>query len=400
MDQMSDEEMTDMMNRATRLVTDKETGEQYFEVSKVLKEAADINAELWCAEYAAAGYPVSGFDEDAMKRAIAIKYAMSQLEEMADKERSYIDPNGEVFQYLPVYVDGSNVYILPHVLLGDAEAYAFYAGSDDFQDGVTEIFKSIIAGDFSKMNYYLEKNWVVIGVDNDNSTYKNLIDQVSDILNQLGGGDSASKVTVDKVKEKIHEHIVDKALEKLADKFPGVNGATLGLDLIKFYTELQEEYRKISKNADGQQDLINLTFALAFYLDRGTCITYGGPGESSPMGIENMQINNGDLQLALAAYNANNGGLDININWIYNYDKCTDAQKEAVVKYVEWWHTQEGIDQREQYRNDVSAAYDEIKAKYDLKNAPAYDALTPAQLKEIQNYMNNNSYQVDTRWWE
>ena len=136
----------------------------------------------------------SGLDEDAMLRAIAIDCAMQQLDVMAERERAYIDPNGEIYQYLPVYVEGSNVYILPHIARIDAVV----------DEDVTEIFKRIIANDTDDFNPYLN-TWVNVGVNNE-STRDFVIDNyLAGLLDRLGGGDGVVDVTTGKIKDKIKQ---------------------------------------------------------------------------------------------------------------------------------------------------------------------------------------------------
>ena len=396
MDQMSDEEMTDMMNRASRIVPYDDYNGGYVEFSVVLQRAADLNGDLWNARYAAAGYPTSGFDDDAMCRAIAIQYASAKMAQMT----SDIYVNGDVYKALPVYVKGSKVYFYPCIYNYEATTY----GAGSMENGVTEIFKRIISKNEKGFSDHL-KAWTAICVSNDTGTYQALIDDASRVMNLLGGADPAWKVTWDKGRDQVRGVVVgkmaDKFKEKCADATTNVNIVTITLDLALFYKDMKDEYEKIRNNEIGQKDLTNLSYSLAFYMEKATSITYDGSGENAALQVKNLQVNAGDLQLALAAYNANNGGLDIDINWIYNYDKCTDAQKEAMGKYVAWFHSAKGIEQREAYRNAVSAAYDEIKKNNkEITNPPAYDALTPAQLKEIQKYMKDNSYKVKIKYWQ
>lgn len=395
MDGLSDEQMTEVMNMSTRVIHDYEidyASPSYIEVSQVMQEAAALNSALWCARYAVAGYDRSGFDEDAMLRAIAIDCAMQQLDVMAEREREYIDPNGEIYQHLPVYVDGSNVYILPHVARIDAVV----------DEDVTEIFKRIIANDTDDFNPYLN-TWVNVGVNNE-STRDFVIDNyLAGLLDRLGGGDGVVDVTTGKIKDKIKDKIVDQILSGLKENLPGVGAVSIGLDMIKFYAELQEEYLKINANQNGQETLAFDIFCEAFFLNRGTYVTFTGPGYTSSVQIRNPQFDSGDLQLAIAAYNEYNGGMDIDINWIYNYEHCTDAQKEAVALYVDWYHNCQNGNQSETietYRSDVESAYFQLRIENNIMGGPAYDELTPAQFREVQNYMADPNYRVDTSLWE
>ena len=53
-----------------------------------------------------------------------------------------------------------------------------------------------------------------------------------------------------------------------------------------------------------------------------------------------------------------------------------------------------------EYNDMVNSAYQSIIRIYDITNAPAYNNLTPAQFQEVQNYIADPNYQVDTRCWE
>ena len=119
--------------------------------------------------------------------------------------------------------------------------------------------------------------------------------------------------------------------------------------------------------------------------------------------FENIEYDIGDLQLALAAYNEYNeeSAMDVEVDWICQYNSCTQEQREAINSYVEWWHTQKGNVEIEDYKKAFNSTYDDIKSTSDLTNAPPYDKLTPAQFKEVQNYMADpENYQVDISVWE
>ena len=84
---------------------------------------------------------------------------------------------------------------------------------------------------------------------------------------------------------------------------------------------------------------------------------------------------------------------------ILHYNSSTQEQIDSIDAYVDWYHTRNGNVQIEDYRDLVCHKYDEIKQKYGITHAPPYDHLNPAQFKEVQNYMKDPSYQVDTSAW-
>ena len=403
MDQMSDEELSDMMSRATRLNYDSQTGEFSFGVSQVFQDAAEINSLLWCEKYLEAGYDPSKIDEDKMLRAIAIEAAAKQMVVMAQEENQCIEIEG-VYKHLPVYVDGSNVYILPRVLINEAESYAFKAGSNDFDDGVKEIFKAIINGEGANWSdlYYL-KSWVVVNVDNDSNANWAVDDYVLAIFDRLGGGDGMGTVATNKIKDYLKGKIKDKILDGLKDIVP--NSVVVGpaFEFMVFYAEFKQEYLKMHANQMGQEAIILRRFCEAFYV-KGTFISFTGPGYTSAMQVKNVQFDSGNLQIAVAAYNQYNDGADIDINWIYNYNDCTDEQKQALDNYVEWVGRGQNDNPNEtisSYRLLVSKAYNDIMVDYGLPTNTSFETLTPAQFKEVQNYMADpENYLVDTSLWE
>lgn len=138
---------------------------------------------------------------------------------------------------------------------------------------------------------------------------------------------------------------------------------------------------------------------LAFGCQSGTEVKYD---DVKNRNYENIELVIGDLQLSVAAYNEYNdeSAMDIEVDWICHYNSCTKAQLNAIDAYVDWYHTQKGNVQIEEYRELVGHKYDEIKQNYDVSNTPPYDRLTPAQFSEVQNYIKDSSYQVDTSVWE
>ena len=119
----------------------------------------------------------------------------------------------------------------------------------------------------------------------------------------------------------------------------------------------------------------------------------------------NMNFDIGELQLAVAAYNEYNDGsaVDVEVDWICQFNLCTQEQHDAVDDYVEWYHkAQNGHYEGtiKEYSDKFGAAYDEIKQNNDIPHPPAYDRLTPAQFMEVQKYMADPNYQVDISVWE
>lgn len=119
----------------------------------------------------------------------------------------------------------------------------------------------------------------------------------------------------------------------------------------------------------------------------------------------NIQYDIGELQIAVAAYNEYNdeSAMDVEVDWICQYNSCTQEQHDAIEAYVEWYHTaQNGRKERtiEFYREDVFAPkYSEICQKYGFTK-PSVVNLSPAQFREVQNYMADPNYQVDASLWE
>ena len=79
--------------------------------------------------------------------------------------------------------------------------------------------------------------------------------------------------------------------------------------------------------------------------------------------------------------------MDIEVDWICQFNLCTDEQHDAISAYGEWFHkgqnvTAEGLIR--DYRRKFDSKYNEIKQLYDIEKAPAYDNLTPAQFSEVQ----------------
>ena len=70
---------------------------------------------------------------------------------------------------------------------------------------------------------------------------------------------------------------------------------------------------------------------------------------------------------------------------------------------MEWYHNaQYGNDDRtiEGYRHEVVIAFNEIRDNYNLPTSIILNDLTPAQFREVQNYMKDPDYQVDLSVWK
>ena len=119
----------------------------------------------------------------------------------------------------------------------------------------------------------------------------------------------------------------------------------------------------------------------------------------------NINYDIGSLQIAVAAYNEYNdeSAMDVEVDWICQLNSCTQEQHNAVGCYVEWYHNaQYGNDDRtiEGYRHEVVIAFNEIRDNYNLPTSIILNELTPAQFREVQNYMKDPDYQVDLSVWE
>ena len=120
----------------------------------------------------------------------------------------------------------------------------------------------------------------------------------------------------------------------------------------------------------------------------------------------NIQYNIGELQIAVAAYNEYNdeSAMDIEVGWIRQFSTCTQEQHDAIEAYVEWYYTGQNVTADgliRDYDNEFVSNYYKLKEKYDIKDAPSSRELTPAQFKEVQNYMADpENYQVDTSVWD
>jgi major membrane immunogen (membrane-anchored lipoprotein) len=162
---------------------------------------------------------------------------------------------------------------------------------------------------------------------------------------------------------------------------------------------LSEIYDECMANNDiqGAKDALDMiTKFSAFYC------SYVNYDDVKNKNYNNIEFYVGKLQIAVAAYNEYNdeAAMDVEVDWICHYDSCTKEQLDAIDAYVNWYHTKKGNVLIEDYKDLVSHKYDEIKQNNDIPHPPAYDRLTPAQFKEVQNYIKDPSYQVDTTVWD
>jgi hypothetical protein len=166
-------------------------------------------------------------------------------------------------------------------------------------------------------------------------------------------------------------------------------------------TEIYEECMANNDIQGAKDALETLDYLLAFYCN---AVYYE---DVKNRNYNNIEYDIGGLQIAVAAYNENNdeSAMDVEVDWICQFNSCTQEQHDAVAAYVEWYHkAQNGHYEGtiKEYRNKVNTAYDELKWKYgfDVFKEYRYDKLTPAQFKEVQNYMKDPNYQVDISVWE
>lgn len=165
---------------------------------------------------------------------------------------------------------------------------------------------------------------------------------------------------------------------------------------------MEEIYNDCLERGDteGAEEVLETYLHLvAFYCLSYTTVKYD---DMKYRHYENIDYEIGDLQIAIAAYNEYNdeSAMDVEVDWILHYNTCTKEQLGAIEGYVNWYHTQKGIVLIGDYRDLVSYKYDEIKQNNDIPHPPAYDRLTPAQFMEVQKYMADPDYQVDTTVWK
>ena len=162
-----------------------------------------------------------------------------------------------------------------------------------------------------------------------------------------------------------------------------------------------EIYNECMANNDvqGAKDILEMKeYLAAFYCNE---VNYE---DVKNRDYNSIQYSIGDLQIAVAAYNENNdeSAMDVEVEWICQFNSCTQEQHDAIDAYVEWYGTQSAGDIRDKYGFRISDAYNEVISKYhiDISKCPAYDHLTPAQFQEVQKYMADPNYQVDISVWE
>ena len=167
---------------------------------------------------------------------------------------------------------------------------------------------------------------------------------------------------------------------------------------------LSEIYDECMANNDiqGAKDALDMITKLsAFYCP------YVNYDDVKNKNYNNFEFDVGNLQIAVAAYNEYNdeSAMDVEVDWICHYDSCTKEQLDAIDGYIYWYHTaQNGNGDSEgtikYYQNLVWEKCLEIWKNLNLEHVPDYDDLTPAQFKEVQKYIKDPSYQVDTTVWD
>ena len=157
-------------------------------------------------------------------------------------------------------------------------------------------------------------------------------------------------------------------------------------------TEIYEECMA-NNDAQGAHDAIETMRYLSAFCCNG--VHYD---DVKNRNYNNINYNVGELQLAVAAYNENNdeSAVDVEVDWICQFNSCTQEQHDAIDAYVEWFQTGSAYDIRKEYENRFYSAYHDI----DITNRPSVRELTPEQFEEVQRYMADPSYQVDTTLWE
>ena len=158
-------------------------------------------------------------------------------------------------------------------------------------------------------------------------------------------------------------------------------------------TEIYDECMANNDTQGAKDVLETYTYLLAF------CCGAVNYDDVKNRDYNNIQYDIGDLQLAVATYNEESG-MDVEVDWICQFNSCTQEQHDAIDAYVEWFHKGQSATLIRDYRSEFDSKYTEIKRLYDINGAPAYDNLTPAQFKEVQNYMKDPNYQIDTTLWE
>ena len=171
-------------------------------------------------------------------------------------------------------------------------------------------------------------------------------------------------------------------------------------------TIIDEIYNDCINNKDfeGAKEVLEThKYLLAFCCKHYTEVKYD---DVKNRNYENIEYDIGNLQIAVAAYNEYNeeSAMDVEVDWICHYNSCTKEQHDAIDAYVYWFgYSQNGNGQGliKEYRGMVSTAYNEMMVKFNLPTETSFECLTPAQFKEVQNYMADpENYQVDVSAWK
>ena len=170
------------------------------------------------------------------------------------------------------------------------------------------------------------------------------------------------------------------------------------------YTLISTEvYEECMANNDiqGAKDVLEMKIYLGAFCCNG--VSYDDVKNKN---YNNIQYDIGNLQLAVAAYNEYNdeSAVDVEVDWICQFNSCTKEQHNAVVAYVEWYHNAQNGHYEgtiKEYCDKFGAAYNELIVEFGPEVFKHnYNDLTPEQFKEVQNYMNDPNYQVDISVWE
>lgn len=172
-------------------------------------------------------------------------------------------------------------------------------------------------------------------------------------------------------------------------------------------TIIDEIYNDCVNNKDfeGTKEVLEThKYLLAFCCKHYTEVKYD---DVKNRNYENIEYDIGNLQIAVAAYNEYNeeSAMDVDVDWIYHYNSCTQEQYDAIDAYVDWFghDGQEGFpgERIQDYEAKVASSLNEMRDKFSLPTDTYFNNLTPAQFKEVQNYMADpENYQVDTSVWD
>ena len=185
---------------------------------------------------------------------------------------------------------------------------------------------------------------------------------------------------------------------KASEKVTHVESASLSTIRQEIYDDCLD-----NKDYDGAKEVLDTYLHLmAFYCKPYTEVNYDDVKNRK---YENIEYDIGELQIALAAYNEYNdeSAMDVEVDWICQYNLSTQEQQDAIEAYVEWFHTAQNGNYEgtiEKYDDEVGAAYIKILLNFDLDTTVGHTSLTPAQFREVQKYMKDPNYQVDTSVWD